>query len=70
MGKGLRHAVTVRFSDVEMRQLEDLAERYHVSAATVLRWALQALADHVKGNGGKITLPLDFSSCEFKKPAD
>jgi hypothetical protein len=50
-----------------MRSLVDLAKRYHVSSATVLRWALQALAEHVRLNNGKITLPLDFGSVDFDK---
>lgn len=57
-----RKGITVRFEDQEMQQLEELAKRYHVSSATIIRWALKALADYVEVNGGKITLPLDFSA--------
>lgn len=57
-----RKGITVRFEDHEMEKLEELATRYHVSSATVIRWALKALAEYVEVNDGKITLPLDFSS--------
>lgn len=57
-----RKGITVRFEDSEMDKLEELADRYHVSSATIIRWALKALADYVEINGGKITLPLDFSA--------
>jgi hypothetical protein len=56
-----KKGITVRFEDSEMEQLEALAARYHVSSATIIRWALQALTDYVTANGGRITLPLDFS---------
>ena len=45
-----------------MAKLDDLAARYHVSSATIIRWALKALGEYVDANGGKITLPLDFST--------
>lgn len=57
-----RKGITVRFEDDEMAKLDELAARYHVSSATIIRWALKALADYVEVNGGRIVLPLDFSS--------
>jgi hypothetical protein len=57
-----KKGITVRFEDHEMQKLEELAVRYHVSSATVLRWALQALVEYVGINGGRIFLPLDFSN--------
>ena len=56
-----RKGITVRFEDEEMEKLEELAKRYHVSSATIIRWSLKALADYVEVSGGRITLPLDFS---------
>jgi len=56
-----KRGITVRFEDHEMAKLEQLAARYHVSSATILRWALQALAEYVEINGGKIILPVDFT---------
>lgn len=56
-----KKGITVRFTDEEMRQLEELAERYQVSLATILRWALRALAEYVEQCDGRITLPLDFT---------
>ena len=60
-----KKGITVRFEDHEMAKLEQLAARYHVSSATILRWSLQALAEYVEINGGKIILPLDFTN--FRK---
>lgn len=56
-----KKGITVRFTDEEMKQLEELAERYQVSLATILRWALRALAEYVEHCDGRITLPLDFT---------
>jgi hypothetical protein len=61
-----KKGITVRFEDHEMAKLDELAARYHVSSATILRWALQALAEYVELNGGRILLPLDFSN--FRPP--
>jgi len=57
-----KKGITVRFEDHEMARLEQLGARYHVSSATVLRWALQALVEYVEINNGRIVLPLDFSN--------
>lgn len=62
MPANTRKGITVRFEDDEMAKLEELANRYHVSSATIIRWALKALAEYVDANGGRITLPLDFSA--------
>jgi hypothetical protein len=57
-----RKGITVRFEDEEMAKIDELAKRYHVSSATIIRWALKALAEYVEVHQGRITLPLDFSS--------
>lgn len=57
-----RKGITVRFEDDEMAKLDELAQRYHVSSATIIRWALKALADYVEINNGRIVLPLDFTT--------
>jgi hypothetical protein len=56
-----KKGITVRFEDHEMQQLDDLAERYQVTSATIIRWSLRALAEYVRMNDGRIVLPLDFS---------
>jgi DNA-binding GntR family transcriptional regulator len=38
-----KQGITVRFDEGEMQELGSLAERYRVSSATILRWALRAL---------------------------
>lgn len=66
MSANNRKGITVRFEDAEMEKLEELASRYHVSSATIIRWALKALAEYVEVNNGRITLPLDFSTVYAK----
>lgn len=56
-----KKGITVRFEDEEMDRVNELARRYNVNATTVIRWACNALYEYVEANGGKITLPLDFS---------
>ena len=52
-----------------MRELGGLAERYRVSSATILRWALRALGNHVERNEGRLGLPLDFDNTAVRKSA-
>lgn len=59
MSEGKR-GVTVRFEDDEMAELERLAKRYRVSFATIIRWALHALAEHVGRNEGRLILPVEL----------
>lgn len=56
-----KKGITVRFEDDEMDALEELAKRYRVTSATIIRWSLAALNDYVARSNGQITLPLDFS---------
>lgn len=56
-----KKGITVRFEDEEMERVNELARRYNVNSTTVIRWACNALYEYVEANGGKITLPLDFS---------
>ncbi len=52
-----------------MQELGGLAERYRVSSATILRWALRALGNHVERNEGRLVLPLDFGDAAVDKAA-
>lgn len=69
MSASNRKGITVRFEDSEMELLEELAKRYHVSSATIIRWSLKALSEYVEINGGRLTLPLDFSTI-YQKAKD
>jgi hypothetical protein len=64
-----KQGITVRFDEGEMQELGGLAERYRVSSATILRWALRALGNHVERNEGRLVLPLDFGDAAVEKPA-
>jgi hypothetical protein len=64
-----KQGITVRFDEGEMQELGSLAERYQVSSATIIRWALRALGNHVERNEGRLVLPLDFGDAAVEKPA-
>ena len=64
-----KQGITVRFDEGEMQELGGLAERYRVSSATILRWALRALGNHVERNEGRLVLPLDFGDVALEKPS-
>ena len=55
-----KKGITVRFDAHELRELDELAARYRVSSATIIRWALRALANHVERNDGRLVLPLEL----------
>jgi predicted transcriptional regulator len=55
-----KNGITVRFDESEMGELDALADRYRVSSATIIRWALRALADHVERNEGRLVLPFEL----------
>jgi hypothetical protein len=63
-----KQGITVRFDEGEMQELGGLAERYRVSSATILRWALRALGNHVERNEGRLVMPLDFGDAATAKP--
>lgn len=55
-----KKGITVRLEEDELKALDTLAQRYRVSSATIMRWALRALADHVERNDGRLVLPLEL----------
>jgi predicted transcriptional regulator len=55
-----KKGITVRFDESELRELDTLADRYRVSSATIIRWALRALANHVERNEGRLVLPFEL----------
>ncbi len=64
-----KKGITVRFEESEMQVLDGLADSYRVSSATVIRWALRALANHVERNNGRLILPLELDDQEVPKAA-
>lgn len=64
-----KKGITVRFEESEMQVLDGLADRYRVSSATVIRWALRALANHVERNNGRLVLPLELDDQAVPKAA-
>ena len=51
----------IRLAPEEAEQLQDLSERFSVTQAQLMRWAVAALAAKVKRDGGKLVLPLNLS---------
>jgi hypothetical protein len=64
-----KQGITVRFDEGEMQELGSLAERYQVSSATIIRWALRALGNHVERNEGRLVLPLELGDTAVDKAA-
>lgn len=64
-----KQGITVRFDEGEMQELGSLAERYRVSSATIIRWALRALGNHVERNEGRLVLPLELGDTAVDKAA-
>ena len=52
-----------------MQERGSLAERYRVSSATVIRWALRALSNHVEGHDDRMILPLELNDQAVPKAA-
>ncbi len=63
-----KKGITVRFEESEMQELDALADRYRVSSATIIRWSLRALANHVERNEGRLVLPLELGDEGLVKP--
>lgn len=63
-----KKGITVRFEEEEMRELDELSDRYRVSSATIIRWALRALSNHVERNDGRLVLPLQLGDEPAAKP--
>jgi hypothetical protein len=63
-----KKGITVRFEVSEMQELDALSDRYRVSSATIIRWALRALANHVERNEGRLVLPLELGEDGAAKP--
>jgi predicted transcriptional regulator len=56
----VKKGITVRFDESELRELDTLADLYRASSATIIRWALRALAHHVERNEGRLVLPFEL----------
>ena len=64
---------TVRLPKEDRDWLVSIAERFGVDAATVIRWAIDALRRYIDANGGRVHLPIDFreiwKEIEHRAPA-
>lgn len=58
---------SIRFTAAQMEQLEELANRYSVDVATVVRWSVDALIQHVERHGGRLHLPVNFDEAWEQK---
>jgi hypothetical protein len=50
----------VRIPKADRDWLFEVAERYGVDAAQVIRWAIEAMRKYVDANNGRVHLPIDF----------
>lgn len=51
---------TLRIPNDQIGKIKDLAERYKVTDAQIIRWGLDALFQYVERHGGRLHLPIDF----------
>jgi predicted transcriptional regulator len=52
--------ISIRLDPLQDHQLETLANRFKVSKAVIVGWAIDALAEYAAKQGGRLTLPIDF----------
>ncbi len=57
----------IRLDPEDRKNLEELALRWHLNAADIVRLAIKSLLDEAKRNDGKIELPYEFKQRERKK---
>jgi hypothetical protein len=58
--------------DANLRKRSDInsaRNSYQVSSATIIRWALRALGNHVERNEGRLVLPLELGDTVVEKAA-
>lgn len=61
-------SIGVRFSEAQLAGLKQIADTADVDVSDLIRWAVGALIEHAKRNGGRIMLPLDFSESYESRP--
>lgn len=54
----------IRLGKGQAAKLEKLAERFHVTQAQLVRWAVEAMERKIESMGGKMTLPFDLDAPE------
>ncbi len=60
----------IRLDPEDRKTLEELALRWHLNAADIVRLAIKSLLDEAKRNNGKIELPYEFKPRERKKSSE
>ena len=60
-----KQSMGIRLDPEDRRLLEELANKWHLNAADIIRMAIKSLLDEAKNNDGKIELP-----CEIKPKAN
>ena len=55
-------ALSLRLDPPQLERLQELATRYKVTDANIIRWALDALSDYVAQHRGHCMLPIDFTT--------
>ena len=51
----------VRLTDEQRDALAKIAAKNKCDVSDLIRWAVDALIEHVERNGGRLMLPIDFS---------
>jgi hypothetical protein len=51
---------TLRLTTTQQDRVKELADRFEVGEAQVIRWGVDALLRYVDRHGGQLHLPIDF----------
>ena len=62
-----KQSMGIRLDPEDRRLLEELANKWHLNAADIIRMAIKSLLDEAKNNDGKIELPFEINSNAFLK---
>lgn len=55
-----KQSMGIRLDPEDRRLLEELANKWHLNAADIIRMAIKSLLDEAKNNDGKIELPFEI----------
>lgn len=55
-----KQSMGIRLDPEDRRLLEELANKWHLNVADIIRMAIKSLLDEAKNNDGKIELPFEI----------
>ena len=62
-----KHSMGIRLEPEDRQLLEELATKWNLNAADIVRIAIKSLLEEAKNNGGKIELPYEIKPVKTRK---